>query len=99
MMAKQKSHGSDVQCSSYHFFNASFAVFTQMGRGSLQSSNWTEGDRAALHEPYKAAFEALNRELANAEQNVSSKCILLKQLTSSSGVSEEVRLRFAIFGG
>lgn len=78
MMAKQKSRGADVQCSSYHFFNASFAVFMQMGRGSLQSSNWTEGDRAALHEPYKAAFEAMNKELADAEQHVSSKCILYK---------------------
>lgn len=70
MMAKQKSHGADVQSSSYHFFNASFAMFMQMGRGSLQSSNWTEADRAALFEPYKVAFEALNAELAKAEQQV-----------------------------
>lgn len=71
MMAKQKSRGADVQCSSYHFFNAAFAMFMQMDRGSLQSSEWTEADRAALYEPYKAAFEGLNRELANAEQQVS----------------------------
>jgi hypothetical protein len=71
MMAKQRSHGADVQSSSYHFFNAAFAMFMQMGRGSLQSSNWTEADHAALYEPYKAAFEALNGELANAEQHVS----------------------------
>lgn len=99
MMAKQKSHGADVQCSSYHFFNASFAVFTQMGRGSLQSPSWTDADRTALHEPYKAAFEALNGELANAEQHVSLKCLLRKQFISSSGVFQEVRLRFAMFGG
>jgi hypothetical protein len=98
MMAKQKSRGADVQCSSYHFFNASFAVFMQMGRGSLQSSNWTEADCAALHEPYKAAFEAMNKELANAEQHVSLKC-LRKRFISSSGAFKEVRLRFAIFGG
>lgn len=78
MMAKQKSRGADVQCSSYHFFNASFAVFMQMGRGSLQSSNWTEEDRAALNEPYKTAFEAMNKELADAEQHVSLKCLLYK---------------------
>lgn len=71
MMARQKSRGADVQCSSYHFFNAAFPMFLQMGRGSLQSSNWTEAERAALHEPYKAAFDALNRELADAEQHVS----------------------------
>ena len=71
MMAKQRSHDADVQCSSYHFFNAAFAMFMQMGRGSLQSSNWTEDDRAALYEPYKIAFEALNGELASAEQQVS----------------------------
>ena len=71
MMAKQKSHGADVQSSSYHFFNAAFAAFMQMGRGSLQSSNWTEVDRAALFEPYKAAFEGLNKELADAEEQVS----------------------------
>jgi hypothetical protein len=71
MMAKQRSHGADVQCSSYHFFNAAFGMFMQMGRGSLQSSNWTEADRAALYEPYKEAFEALNGELASAEQKVS----------------------------
>lgn len=78
MMAKQKSRGADVQCSSYHFFDASFAVFMQMGRGSLQSANWTEEDRAALNEPYKAAFEAMNKELADAEQHVSLKCLLYK---------------------
>jgi hypothetical protein len=74
MMAKQKSRGADVQCSSYHFFNASFAMFMQMGRGSLQGPNWTEADRAALYEPYKAAFETLNEELANAEQQVNLTC-------------------------
>lgn len=73
MMAKQKSRGADVQSSSYHFFNAAFAMFMQMGRGSLQSSNWTEADRAALYEPYKAAFEGLNGELASADQKVSWK--------------------------
>jgi len=71
MMAKQRSRGADVQCSSYHFFNAAFGMFMQMGRGSLQSSNWTEADRDALYEPYKAAFEALNGELEKAEQQVS----------------------------
>ena len=71
MMAKQKSRGADVQCSSHHFFNAAFPTFLQMGRGSLQSPSWTEAERAALHEPYHAAFDALNRELADAEQHVS----------------------------
>lgn len=69
MMAKQKSHGKDVQSSSYHFFDASFGTFMQMGRGGL--GNWTEADRTALYEPYQAAFEKLNEELANAAQQVS----------------------------
>lgn len=70
MMAKQRSHGADVRSSSYHFFNAAFSMFMQMGRGSLQGSNWNDADRAALYEPYKAAFEGLNGELASAEQKV-----------------------------
>jgi hypothetical protein len=71
MMAKQRSHGKDVQCSSYHFFDASFPTMMQMNRGRLESSNWTAEERAALYEPYKAAFEKLNKELADAEANVS----------------------------
>jgi hypothetical protein len=71
MMAKQRSHGKDVQCSSYHFFDASFPTMMQMNRGSLESSSWSPEDRAALYEPYKAAFEKLNKELADAEANVS----------------------------
>jgi len=74
MMAKQRSHGADVQSSSYHFFNASFAMFMQMQRGSLESSSWTEADRAALYQPYNAAFEEFNGELAKAEQQVSLGC-------------------------
>jgi hypothetical protein len=71
MMVKQRSYGVDVQSSSYYFFDASFSMFMQMGRGSLESQGWTEADRAALYEPYKAAFERLNADLANAEQQVS----------------------------
>jgi hypothetical protein len=71
MMSKQRSHGNDVRCSSYHFFDASFPTMMQMNRGSLESSNWTESERATLYEPYKAAFVKLNEELANAEANVS----------------------------
>ena len=73
MMAKQRSYGADVQSSSYHFFDASFSMIMQMGRGSLEGPSWTEADRAALYEPYKAAFEALSGELAKAEQQVSLK--------------------------
>ena len=69
MMAKQRSYGAEVRNSSYYFFDASFSAFMQMGRGSLEG--WTEADRAALYEPYKAAFERLNGELANAEKQVS----------------------------
>ena len=96
MMAKQKSRGAVVQCSSYHFFNASIAVFMQMGRGNLQSPSWTDADRAALHEPYKAAFEALDEELANAEQQASPNDFLIN--TMKYGTLHEVRLHFAIFG-
>lgn len=71
MMAKQRSNGKDVQSSSYHFFDASFPTMMQMNRGSLDSPSWTESDRAALYEPYKAAFQKLNGELADAEEMVS----------------------------
>jgi len=71
MMAKQRSYGADVQSSSYYFFDASFSMIVQMGRGILESASWNEADRAALYEPYKAAFEKLNADLKNAEQQVS----------------------------
>jgi hypothetical protein len=68
MMSKQRSQGADVQSSGYHFFDASFPLLCQMDRGSI--SGWSEAEREALYEPYKAAFEKLTNELANAEKEV-----------------------------
>lgn len=68
MMSKQKSHGVDVQSSGYHFFDASFPTLVQMDKGSLKG--WTDAQREGLYEPYKAAYEKLNGELANAEKEV-----------------------------
>ena len=71
MMAKQRSYGQDVQSSSYHFFNGSFSLLMQMGRGSLQSSAWSDDERANMHDPYKAVFKQLSEEVATAKKNVS----------------------------
>jgi hypothetical protein len=68
MMSKQRSHGAEVQSSGYHFFDASFPLLCQMDRGSI--SGWTEAERETIYEPYKAAFEKLTNELANAEKEV-----------------------------
>jgi hypothetical protein len=68
MMSKQRSHGAEVQSSGYHFFDASFPLLCQMDRGSI--SDWTEAERETIYEPYKAAFEKLTNELANAEKEV-----------------------------
>lgn len=78
MMSKQRSHGADVQSSGYHFFDASFPTFCQMDRGS--PSSWTEGEREALYDPYKAAFEKLNGELANAEREVRENFLVVDEL-------------------
>lgn len=71
MMAKQRSYGADVQGSGYHFFDAAFKPMMAMDRGSLNGPNWPKAERDALYEPYQAAFEKLNGELAKAEENVS----------------------------
>lgn len=71
MMAKQTSYGAEVQGSGYHFFDAAFKPMMAMDRGSLNSPKWPKAERDALYEPYKAAFEKLNGELAKAEENVS----------------------------
>lgn len=70
MMAKQRSYGEDVQSSSYHFFDAAFAPMMQMKRGSLQGPAWSDAERAALSDPYKAAFKKLSEEVATAKHNV-----------------------------
>jgi hypothetical protein len=74
MMAKQKSHGADIQSSGYHFFDAAFPLLCQMDRGSI--SGWTEAEREALFDPYKAAFENLTNEMANAEKQVKNRLSL-----------------------
>lgn len=99
MMAKQRSHGVDVQSSSYHFFDASFPTMMQMNRGSLEGSGWTEEDRAALYEPYKAAFVKLNSELADAEEKVSLVIFQCNYIDLHVQGEGEVRLCFAVFGG
>lgn len=71
MMAKQRSYGEDVQSSSYHFFDAAFAPMMQMGRGSLHGPAWSDAERAALSDPYKAAFKKLSEEVVTAKENVS----------------------------
>jgi hypothetical protein len=94
MMAKQRSHGKDVQCFSYHFFDASFPTMMHMNRGSLESASWSPEDRAALYEPYKAAFEKLNQELTNAEANVS---LLLINSEDFSQEEERGEVMFSLF--
>jgi hypothetical protein len=79
MMAKQRSHGADVQSSGYHFFDACFPLICQMDKGSI--SGCTEAERETLYDPYKAAFEKLTNEMANAEREVKENISLQLRLT------------------
>jgi hypothetical protein len=95
MMSKQRSHGADVQSSGYHFFDAAFPLLCQMDRGSI--SGWTEAEREVLYEPYKAGFEKLTNELANAEKEV-REFVSLQSINENLSLCQQVRSCFADLG-
>jgi hypothetical protein len=65
MMAKQPGY----QYASYKLFDAGFGALGQLQKGPL--SGWPEGDRKALHDAFRAGFESLQDEVADAGKNVS----------------------------
>jgi len=65
MMAKQPGY----QNSSYKLFDAAFAALGQLERGRL--SDWPEDDRKSLYDAYRAGWESLQDEVADAKRNVS----------------------------
>jgi hypothetical protein len=67
MLAKQPGY----QNSSYKLFNPGFASLSALQRGPL--GEWPEDDRKALYDAFRACFEELEDEVADARQNVSAR--------------------------
>jgi hypothetical protein len=65
MMEKQPGYHQ----MSYKLFDAGFAAMSQVGRGPL--SAWPEADRQALFKAFDAGVESLEKEVAEANSNVS----------------------------
>jgi hypothetical protein len=65
MMEKQPGY----QHISYKLFDAGFSGLAQMQRGRL--SEWPEEDSKALYNSFWEGFESLEKDVADAKQNVS----------------------------
>jgi hypothetical protein len=65
MMAKQPGY----QSSGYKVFDAGFASLAQLHKGRL--SEWSDEDRKALYGIFRAGFDKVEDELADARKNVS----------------------------
>ncbi|KAF2026875.1 hypothetical protein EK21DRAFT_73227 [Setomelanomma holmii] len=73
MLAKQPGY----QVSGYKLFEAGFATLAQLQRGRL--SEWPKSDRNRLYDVFRAGWEKLQDEVANASQN--GKQALIKEHT------------------
>ena len=69
MMSKQPGYHN----SSYKFFNAGFAMLTQIQKGPL--STWPEEQRNALYGAFRSGFDSMQDELEEVQKNVSLKSV------------------------